>query len=76
MSTVGLQTDVSRVQVVHKTTYASVVAQTCSGVVPLAAGVDVEMGWMGGGPLEPPQFRLSRFSLLCLCLLLYGRRRC
>ena len=54
VSTVGLQTDVSRVQVVHEITYALVAAQTCSGVAPLAAGVDVEMSWMGGGPLEPP----------------------
>ena len=54
VSTVGLQTDVSRVQVVRETTYASVAAQTCSGAVPVAVGVDVEMGGMGGGPSGPP----------------------
>ena len=54
MSTVGSQTDVSRVQVVRETTYASVAAQTCSGAVPVAEGVDVEMGGMGGGPSGPP----------------------
>ena len=54
VSTVGSQTDVSRVQVVRETTYASVAAQTCSGAVPVAEGVDVVMGGMGGGPSGPP----------------------
>ena len=54
VGTVGVQTDVSRVQVVRETTYASVAAQTCSEVVPVAAEVDVEMGGMGGGSSGPP----------------------
>ena len=54
VSTVGVQTDVSRVQVVRETTYASVAAQTCTGVVAVAGGVDVEMSEMGGGPPGPP----------------------
>ena len=53
-STVGVQTDVSRVQVVCETTYASVAAQTYAGVAPVAEGVDVEMSGMGGGPSGPP----------------------
>ena len=54
VSTVGVQTDVSSVQVVRETTYASVAAQTCAGVAPTGVGVDVEMGGMGGGPTGPP----------------------
>ena len=54
VSTVSLQTDVSRVQVVRETTYAFVAAQTCSEAVPVAMGVDIEMGGVGGGPSGPP----------------------
>ena len=54
MSTVSVQTDVSRVQVVHETTYASVASQACPEVAPARGGVDVEMSGMGGGPSEPP----------------------
>ena len=54
VSTVGVQTDVSRMQVVGEATYASVAAHTCVGVAPVAEGVDVEMSRMGGGPPGPP----------------------
>ena len=52
--TVGVQTDVSRVQVVRETTYASVASQACPEVASSGVGVDVEMGGMGGGPSGPP----------------------
>lgn len=42
VSVVGVQTDISRVQLVRETTYASVASQAGSGRV--TAGVDVEMG--------------------------------
>ena len=54
VSTVGVQTDVSRVQVVRETTYASVASQACPEVAPSGVGVDVGMGGMGGGPSGPP----------------------
>ena len=54
VSTVGVQTDVSHVQVVRETTYASVASQACPEVAPPGVGVDVEMGGMGGGPAGPP----------------------
>ena len=54
VSTVSLQTDVSRVQVVRKTTYASVASQACPEVAPAGGGVDVEMGGMGWGSSGPP----------------------
>ena len=54
MSTVSVQTDVSRVQVVRETSYASVASQACPEVAPSGGGVDVEMGGMGGGPSGPP----------------------
>ena len=54
VSTVGVQTDVSRVQVVRETTYASVASQACPEVAPSGVGVDVEMAGMGGGPSGPP----------------------
>ena len=54
VSTVGVQTDVSRVQVVRETTYASVASQACPGVAPAGGGVDVGMSGMGGGPSGPP----------------------
>ena len=54
VSTVGMQTDVSRVQVVRETTYASVASQACLEVAPTDVGVDVDMGGMGGGPAGPP----------------------
>ena len=54
VSTVSVQTDVSLLQVVRETTYASVAAQTCAGVAPVAGGVDVEMSGIGGGPSGPP----------------------
>ena len=76
VSTVDVQTDVSRVQVVRETTYASVAAQTCGGMGPVAEGVDVEMSGMGGGPPGPPQSLLCLLFLLCLCLGLCGRRPC
>ena len=76
LSAVSVQTDVSRVQVVRETTYASVAAQTCAGVGPVAEGVNVEMSGMGGGPPGPPQSLLCLLCLLYLCLGLYGRRPC
>ena len=54
VSTVSVQTDVSRVQVVRETTYASVASQACPEVAPSGGGVDVEMSGMGGGPSGPP----------------------
>ena len=54
VSTVGLQTDVSRVQVVRETTYALVASQACPEGSLGVGRVDVEMGGMGGGPAEPP----------------------
>ena len=54
VSTVGVMTDVTNVQVVQKTTYTSVASQACPEVVPESAGVDVEMGGMGGGPVGRP----------------------
>ena len=74
VSTVGVQTDVSYVQVVRETTYVSVAAQTCAGVAPVAEGVDVEMSGMGVALRGPSQSRLCPLFLLCLCLWLSGRR--
>ena len=54
VSTVGVMTDVTNVLVVRKTTYVSVASQASPEVVAGAAGVDVEMGGMGGGPSGPP----------------------
>ena len=54
VSTVSVQTDVSRVQVVCKATYASVASQACPEMALAGGGVDVEMGGLGGGPLGPP----------------------
>ena len=54
MSTVGVMTEVSSVQVVRGTTYASVASQASPEVVPEHAGVDVEMGGVGGCPSGPP----------------------
>ena len=59
VSTIGVQTDVSRVQVVRETTYASVASQACPEVAPSGVGVDVEMGGMGGGPSGPPPVPLG-----------------
>ena len=76
VSTVGVQTDVCRVQVVRETTYALVASQACPEVAPAGVWVDVEMGEMGGalrGRLLSP---LSRWFLPCLCLWLSGRRLC
>ena len=53
VSTVGVQTDVSRMQVVRETTYALVAALTCTGEGPVSEGVDVEMSGIGGGPAGP-----------------------
>ena len=46
--------EVSRVQVVRETTYASVASQACPEGSLGVAGMDVEMGGVGGGPAEPP----------------------
>ena len=54
VSTVRVMTDVTNVQVVRKTTYASVASQASPEVVAEPAGVDVEMGGMGGCPPRPP----------------------
>ena len=59
VSTVSVQTDVSRVQVVRETTYASVASQACPEMAPSGVGVDVEMGGMGGGPSGPPPVPLA-----------------
>ena len=59
VSTVGVQTDVSRVQVVRETTYASVASRACPEMAPSGVGVDVEMGGMGGGPSGPPPVPLT-----------------
>ena len=54
VSTVGVVTDVTNVQVVRETTYVSVASQASPEVVAGSAGVDVEMGGMGGCPSGPP----------------------
>ena len=54
VTTVSVQTVVSRVQVVRETTYASVASQACPEVAPAGGGVDVEMSGIGGGPSGPP----------------------
>ena len=54
VSTVVEMNDVMGVQVVRETMYASVASQACPEVVSGPAGVDVEMGGMGGGPAGPP----------------------
>ena len=59
VSTVGVMTDVMNVQVVRKTTYASVASQASPEVVAEPAGVDIEMGGMGGGPTGPPPALVS-----------------
>ena len=56
VSTVSVQTDVSRVQVVRETTYASVASQACPEVAPSGVGADVEMGGMGGVLRGRPRF--------------------
>ena len=48
--TVEVMTDVTNVQEVRKSTYASVASQASSGEVAEPAGVDVEMGGMGEAP--------------------------
>ena len=54
VSTVVVMTDVSRVQVVRETTYASVASQACPEGTFGVRGMDVEMGGVGSGPAEPP----------------------
>ena len=53
MSTVGVMTDVSRVQVVRETTYASVASQACPEGSLGVGGEDVEMGVVGSSPAGP-----------------------
>ena len=54
VSTVGVMTDMTNVQVVRKTTYASVASQVDQEVVAGPVWVDVEMGGMGGCPVGTP----------------------
>ena len=54
VSTVGVQTEVSHMQVVRETTYASVASQACPEGSLGVGGEDVEMVGVGGGPAEPP----------------------
>ena len=54
VSTVGVMTDVTNVQVVRKTTYASVASQVSPEVFAGPAEVDVEMGGIGRCPSKPP----------------------
>ena len=54
VTTNGVMTDVTNVQVVRETTYASVASQACPGMSPAAGDVDVEMGGTGGGYSGPP----------------------
>lgn len=54
MSTVGVMTDVSRVQVVCESTYGLVPSQACPEVSPFSGGVDVERGGTDGGLSGPP----------------------
>ena len=54
VSTIGVMTDVTNVQIVPNTTYASVASQASPEVVPGPAGVDVEIGGMGCCPSVPP----------------------
>ena len=53
VSTVSIQTDVARVHVVRKTTYASVASQACPGGVPVVEVADVVMAGTGGVPVPP-----------------------
>ena len=76
VSTVGVQTDVSRVQVVRETTYASVASQACPEVAPMGVG----WMWRWGGWVGVLRGRhlslLCQWFLSCLCLGLSGRRLC
>ena len=65
VSTVGVMTDVTNVQVVHKTTYVRVASQASPEMVAEPAGVDVEM--RGMGVALRGLFRL-RSMVVCLCL--------
>ena len=58
VSTISVQTDVSRLQVVRETTYASVTSQACPEVAPAGGGVGVDKSGMGGGPSGPPPVTL------------------
>ena len=53
VSTVGVMTDVSHVQVVRETTYTSVASQACPEGSLGVEGEDVEMGGVGCGPVGP-----------------------
>ena len=53
VSAVWVMTDVSNVQVVWETTYVSVASKASSKVVSGPAGVDVEIGRIGGCPSGP-----------------------
>lgn len=54
MSTVRLMTDISRMQVVCETTYASVASQACPEGSLAVRREDVEMEGVGGGTSGPP----------------------
>ena len=54
VSTVGVMTDLTNVQVVRETTYASVASKASPKVVAGPAGVDIEIGGIGGCPSGPP----------------------